>query len=99
MFECRKIKEKIEVPKIQHINDINDENVYHQLGQFLDEVCKLKEIDSKKTIRENLQKPQDKYKSKNISKNGEIKLLIKIPRIRYRVKNTKGLKVTLLRKR
>ena len=99
LFECRKIKKKIEVPKIQHINDINDENVYHQLGQFLDEVCKLKEIDSKKTIRENLQKPQDKYKSKNISKNGEIKLLIKIPRIRYRVKNTKGLKVTLQRKR
>ena len=99
LFECKKIKKKIKnVPNVGIVEQTSDEDACLELGKFIDKVCSLKQIDSKKTVRENLQKFQD-YKSKNISKNGEIKLLIKLPKVRYKVKNTKGLKVTLHRRR
>ena len=99
LFCCKKIQKKIKkVPKIDCLNKLDDEETYLQLGKFLDEICQLKQIDPKKTLRENLERPQDKYTSKNVSKNGGIKLLIKRPRARYRIKCTKGLKVTFQKK-
>ena len=100
LFGCKKIKKKIKkIPNIDSLNKTDDVEAYLELGKFLDEICQLKQIDPKKTLRENLQKAQDGYKSKNVSKNGEIKLLIKRPRARYRVKCTKGLKVTLQKRK
>ena len=88
------------VPSVDIVKKTSSEDACLELGKFLDKISILKQIDSNKTVRENLQKVQDKYKSKNISKNGEIKLRfkLKVPKIRYKVKHTKGLKVTLQRR-
>ena len=100
LFECKKIKKVVKnVPKFESLDKIDEEDACMELGKFLDEVCTLREIDSKKSIRENLQKKsRDKYTSKNISKDGKIKLVITLPKIRYRVKHTKGLKMKIQRR-
>jgi hypothetical protein len=72
LFECKKVKESIKnVPKIEILKK-DEENSYCELSTFLEEVCKLKQIDVSKTVKENLEEKQtlDTYTIKSVSKNG-----------------------------
>ena len=107
LFECITIKQKIQNVPSSEIIKTDESEKYEQLGEFLNAVCKLKDIDLSKSVRENLREKQtgDIYTVKNINLV-DLKMTLKkftdgsLSRNKYdhyTVKNVdiNGLKITL----
>ena len=77
LFQCTKVRECIaNVPGIEIMRE-DDEESYLSLGNFLEHVCKIKEIDMSKTVKENLEKSSIPgiFAVKSVSNNG-LKLVL-----------------------
>ena len=73
LSQCKKIKELLHhIPAVEILKK-DEAECYDELAKFLHDVYKIKEIDIKKTVRENLEKTvktDDIYTVKNVENNG-----------------------------
>ena len=73
LFQCKEIKKHLRhVPAVEIIKK-DEENCHDELAKFLHDVYLIKEIDIKKSVRENLEKTgktDDIYTVKNVENNG-----------------------------
>ena len=73
LFQCKEIKKRLnQVPGVEIIKK-DDNNCYDELAKFLNDVYLIKEIDVKKTVKENLDKTtkiDDIYTVKTVENNG-----------------------------
>ena len=78
LFECEEIKKQVDnVPTGEIIRKDDDES-YEELAKFLKNVYAIREINSKKTVKENLvkiKKPVDIYTVKSAENHG-IKIIL-----------------------
>ena len=73
LFQCKKIKELLHhIPAVEILKK-DETECYDELAKFVHGVYKIKKIDIKKTVRENLEKTvktDDIYTVKNVENNG-----------------------------
>ena len=107
LFECKEIRKQTDsVPTVRLINE-DEDDCYDKLAKFMKTVCKIREINANKTVKENLvkiQKTGDIYTVKKVEKNGMKIVLEKRKNVAmrgdtYTIKNVEknGMKIVLAR--